>query len=56
MRPAFLLVQLLDGFETTADSVPGGLMREAGFIDAIKTPRQRTRLGTPSLYRAARPA
>lgn len=36
MRAAFFLVQLLDGFETTADNVAGrmpALIAEAGFVD-----------------------
>jgi ubiquinone/menaquinone biosynthesis C-methylase UbiE len=56
MRLAFLPVQLLDGFETTQDSVRGvlpSLMREAGFGDVAETHRERTMLGTLSLYRAA---
>ena len=56
MRLAFLPVQLLDGFETTSDSVRGlliPLMREAGFEEVAETHRERTALGTLSLYRAA---
>jgi ubiquinone/menaquinone biosynthesis C-methylase UbiE len=59
MRTAFVLVQLLDGFATTADNVAGrlpALMREAGFADADESQRLRTPLGTLSLYRATRPA
>ena len=56
MRAAFLPVQLLDGFETTRDSVRGvlpSLMREAGFAEVAETHRERTLFGTLSLYRAA---
>jgi SAM-dependent methyltransferase len=55
MRLAFLPVQLLDGFETTSDNVKGKLlplMRENGFRGAVETRRERTALGTLSLYRA----
>ncbi len=57
MRLAFLSVQLLDGFETTADSVEGRLpehMRQAGFVEVIETHRRRTLFGTLSMYRARR--
>jgi hypothetical protein len=49
-------VQLLDGFETTEDSVRGrlpSLMREAGFTEVAETHRERTVFGTLSLFRAA---
>ena len=55
MRLAFLPVQLLDGFETTADNVRGALprlIRESGLGDVEETWRQRTALGTLSLLRA----
>ncbi len=55
MRLAFVTVQLLDGFGTTADSVAGrlpALIAEAGFRDVLETQRLRTPLGTISLYRA----
>jgi len=55
MRTLFVLVQLLDGFETTADSVRGrlvGLLREAGFSQVEETHQERSILGTLSLYRA----
>lgn len=55
MRFAFLPVQLLDGFETTSESVRGrlvALMREAGFEEVAETHRERTVFGTLSLYRA----
>lgn len=59
MRMLFYLVQLLDGFETTADNVAGRLpqfMRDCGFVDVAETRRFATPLGTISLYRAAVPA
>jgi SAM-dependent methyltransferase len=59
MRALFLLVQLLDGFETTADNVAGRLpefMGQAGFTDVSETQRFATPLGTISLYRATKPA
>lgn len=55
MRVAFLGIQLLDGFATTADNVAGRipqLMAEAGFHRVKETGRIRTPLGTMSLYRA----
>lgn len=55
MRLAYLSVQLLDGFATTADNVRGDLlplMVEAGFSRAEETRRWRTAFGTLSLYRA----
>lgn len=57
MRAAFLPVQLLDGFATTADNVCGrlsALMTEAGLAEASETGRIGTPCGTLSLYRAAR--
>ena len=53
MRIAFLPVQILDGFQTTADSVNGmlpDLMRETGFEDVRTTAEYNTFLGTLSLY------
>ena len=55
MRAFFLLVQLLDGFETTRDSVTGmlpELMRTAGFREVVETAAYATPLGTIRLYRA----
>lgn len=55
MRVAFLGVQLLDGFETTADNVAGRLVpmiEEAGFDAVTETHRETTMFGTLSLYRA----
>ena len=59
MRVLFCLVQLLDGFETTADNVDGRLpqfMRDCGFVDVAETRRFATPLGSISLYRAFVPA
>jgi SAM-dependent methyltransferase len=55
MRAAFLLVQMLDGFNTTADSVKGllpELFSQAGFEDTQQTDRHITPFGTLALYRA----
>lgn len=59
MRAAFVLVQLLDGFDTTGDSVAGLLpdyMRMAGFASVTETRRERTLFGTLAFYRAVKPA
>lgn len=58
MRALFLGVQLLDGFETTRDSVAGalpGLLRAAGFERVEETAKFDTPLGTMRLMKAARP-
>lgn len=55
MRLAFLGVQLLDGFHTTADNIKGllpELCALAGFKDVEETARYATLFGTLSLYRA----
>ncbi|MCH7868182.1 MAG: class I SAM-dependent methyltransferase [Myxococcales bacterium] len=55
MRSAFFAVQLLDGFETTAENVAQGLVPcidEAGFSNSEETHREATMFGTLSLYRA----
>ena len=55
MRGMFLVVQLLDGFETTRDNVRGDLpelIRDAGFGDVVETYRQRTPFGSMAIYRA----
>ncbi|MBK8724683.1 MAG: class I SAM-dependent methyltransferase [Holophagaceae bacterium] len=57
-RLAFLSVQLLDGFETTRDSVEGTLPRlmgESGFADVVETEFGCTVFGTLSIYRGRRP-
>ncbi len=59
MRGAFLSVQLLDGFATTADSVAGRLakmLEETGFDAVEETTRYATPLGTMALYRAKKSA
>jgi cyclopropane fatty-acyl-phospholipid synthase-like methyltransferase len=58
MRVAFLAVQLLDGFATTADNVRGRLpelMAEAGFVSVEETHREMTIFGTLSLYKGSVP-
>ena len=53
MRLLFVLVQLLDGFATTADNVAGllpGYLRRAGFIAIQETRTFATIFGTLSLY------
>jgi ubiquinone/menaquinone biosynthesis C-methylase UbiE len=58
MRAGFLLVQALDGWETTRDSVAGvlpELMSQAGFVDARHTRDFATPLGTMALYSAVKP-
>ena len=55
MRFVFLSVQLLDGFDTTRDSVDGALpelLRQAGFGRAEETAYFDTPLGTIRLFRA----
>ena len=59
MRAAFFFIQLLDGFETTQDSVRGvlpTLIRDAGLIEVVETHRLRTMFGSMCLYRASRPS
>jgi ubiquinone/menaquinone biosynthesis C-methylase UbiE len=58
LRAGFLLVQALDGRETTRDSVTGVLpemMSQAGFLDVRHTRDFATALGTMALYSAAKP-
>jgi ubiquinone/menaquinone biosynthesis C-methylase UbiE len=58
LRGAFLVVQLLDGFETTADSVTGSLpsfIDGAGFESTTETRRFVTMLGSICLYKAVNP-
>ncbi len=57
MRTVFLTVQMLDGFETTDDSVHGRLAKmigEAGLTDVRQTAAINTPLGTMALYQAAK--
>lgn len=59
MRLAFHGVQLLDGFDTTADNVAGrlpDLIRESGFARVQERRRFGTMFGTMSLYHADKPA
>lgn len=59
MRVAFLLVQMLDGFETTADNVSGllpELFRMAGFVKVEESARYMTIVGTLSLYKVQKTA
>ena len=56
MRGAFLVVQLLDGFETTGDSVQGKLpqyMGQTGFEKVEETKQFATLFGTMCLYRGS---
>jgi len=58
MRVAFFLVQMLDGFETTADNVSGilpELFRMGGFVKVEESARYLTVVGTLSLYKARKP-
>lgn len=57
MRAMFVVVQLLDGFQTTRDNVRGDLpelIRKAGFGEVRETYRQRTPFGSMAIYRARR--
>ncbi|MCR4317332.1 MAG: class I SAM-dependent methyltransferase [Planctomycetes bacterium] len=59
MRLAFLVERLLDGFESTADSVTGrfpSLMEDAGFLSVTEPHRLKTMLGSLSIYSATSPA
>lgn len=56
-RLLFFVVQILDGFDTTADNVQGMLpllMQEAKFIEVSETQRILTPLGILSLYTATK--
>jgi ubiquinone/menaquinone biosynthesis C-methylase UbiE len=58
MRGLFVFVQLLDGFETTADNCAGRLVplfETAGFRDVESSRRFDTIFGTVRLYSARRP-
>lgn len=58
MQLAFLLEQMLDGFETTADHVNGVLLelfRNAGFTAVQELTQYMTIVGTLSLYKAEKP-
>ncbi len=59
MRAAFLVVQALDGFETTRDNVQGhlpALFATAGLDDVEQVGAMPTMLGTIGFYRARRDA
>ena len=59
LRAAFLVVQVLDGFATTAENVRGILpdvFTEAGFADVAVTQRFATAFGSLSWIRASRRA
>ena len=58
MRGAFFAIQLLDGFDNTADNVNGllpELMQGAGFTSVAEARTFSTMWGTLSLYRATKP-
>jgi SAM-dependent methyltransferase len=58
MRGLFLMVQCLDGFETTRDNVAGrlvALFEQAGFIEVAERQTFSTIYGTLALYRAIKP-
>ena len=59
MRGLFLMIQCLDGFETTRDNVAGRLLslfEDAGFVDVAQRQTFNTIFGTLALYRAVKPA
>lgn len=58
MRGLFLMIQCLDGFETTRDNVAGklvSLFEQAGFTDVAECQTFGTIYGTMALYRAVKP-
>ena len=58
MRGLFLMIQCLDGFETTRDNVAGRLVAlfdEAGFTDVAERQTFSTIFGSMALYRAVKP-
>lgn len=59
MRGLFLMIQCLDGFETTRDNAAGrlvSLFEGAGFVDVSERRTFSTLFGTLALYRAVKPA
>lgn len=59
MRGLFLMIQWLDGFESTRDNAAGRLVRlfeDAGFVDVAQRQTFSTIFGTLALYRAVKPA
>jgi SAM-dependent methyltransferase len=58
MRGLFLVIQCLDGFETTRDNAAGRLVQlfeQAGFADVAERRTFSTLYGTMALYRAVKP-
>jgi ubiquinone/menaquinone biosynthesis C-methylase UbiE len=58
MRGLFLMIQCLDGFETTRDNVADrlvALFEQAGFTDVSERQTFSTIYGTMALYRAVKP-
>jgi ubiquinone/menaquinone biosynthesis C-methylase UbiE len=58
MRGLFLVIQCLDGFETTRDNAAGRLVtlfEQAGFTGVVERRRFSTIFGTMALYSAVRP-
>ncbi len=58
MRGLFLMIQCLDGFETTRDNAAGRLVElfeQAGFADVAEHRTFSTIFGTMALYRAFKP-
>ncbi len=58
MRGLFLMIQCLDGFETTRDNVAGKLVElfeQAGFTAVSERQTLHTAYGTMALYRAVKP-
>lgn len=59
MRGLFLMIQWLDGFETTRDNAAGrlvSLFERAGFVEVEQRQTFSTIFGTLALYRAVKPA
>jgi ubiquinone/menaquinone biosynthesis C-methylase UbiE len=59
MRGLFLMIQCLDGFETTRDNLAGrlvALFEQAGFTDVCERQTFSTIFGTLAVYHAVRPA
>lgn len=58
MRGLFLMIQWLDGFETTRDNAAGRLIclfEDAGFVNVAEHQTFSTIFGTLALYRAVKP-
>ena len=57
LRSAFLIVQLLDGFETTDDNVKGKIpvfIKKAGFDEIITISKLSTVYGQLSVFKAVK--